>query len=264
MVKVRCMQCNIEFDTKPSFILNGGGKYCSRTCLGQSQKTKVIKICVVCGASFLVNPYVIKNGYGKYCSKPCQHLGMRKQIKRACAYCGKEFHAPPSDIASGRGKHCSVECQRKAQDKRLKRICEWCGAEFLVKPSRVANGWGNFCSHVCRSSIRTGPKCPRWKGGISYLPYCIKFNASLKERVRDAFGRKCYLCSTTEKENGEKLSVHHCDFNKQQGCTQARGWKLLPLCRICHGKTNGNRHHYFNLLANYWLDNPDIHFNSFN
>lgn len=80
--------------------------------------------------------------------------------------------------------------------------------------------------------------------------YCPKFNFSLKERIRDEFGRTCFLCPTTEEENGVKLSVHHVDYNKGQGC--GHEWNLVPLCRKCHVKTNYNRWHWFNLLGNYW------------
>lgn len=88
-----------------------------------------------------------------------------------------------------------------------------------------------------------------WKGGIKEYRYCSKFNDDLKEQIRDTFGRKCFLCGS--EENGRKLDVHHCDYNKGQGCGQR--WSLIPLCRKCHAKTNGNRHFYFNLLSNYWV-----------
>ncbi len=121
----------------------------------------------------------------------------------------------------------------------------------------------NLCPAVIHYAIRknniephpksvSGADHPAWKGGISYLPYCHKFNKSLKEQVREAFGRKCYLCGANE--NGKGLDVHHCDFNKQQGCKSDKGWKLVPLCKSCHAKTTFNRHWAFNKLANYWAD----------
>lgn len=99
---------------------------------------------------------------------------------------------------------------------------------------------------------RRGPKCPAWKGGVSFEPYCEKWTEELRESVREAFGRKCYLCPKTEADTGKKLDVHHCDFNKQQGCKGNSAWKLVPLCASCHAKTTNNRHWAFMLLANYW------------
>ena len=95
-----------------------------------------------------------------------------------------------------------------------------------------------------------------WQGGISFEPYCNKFNKELKEEIRENFDRKCLICS--KKENGKKLSVHHIDYNKMQGC--GHKWSLIPLCESCHAKTNFNRHYWFNLLNNYWLFNNEINF----
>ncbi|MFA5376566.1 MAG: NUMOD3 domain-containing DNA-binding protein [Dehalococcoidia bacterium] len=101
-----------------------------------------------------------------------------------------------------------------------------------------------------------GENNPNWKGGASFKPYCEKFTESLRENVRDAFGRKCFLCN--EPENGRRLSVHHCDYNRGQGC--GKSWNLIPLCVGCHGKTSKRKHYYFNLLSNHWAMNPEINF----
>ena len=93
------------------------------------------------------------------------------------------------------------------------------------------------------SKARKGEKHPNWRGGVSFEPYCHKFTEKIKEEVRDKFGRVCLLCNKREKENGVKLSVHHCDYNKKQGCDEHE-WELVPLCRSCHSKTNFNREYW--------------------
>lgn len=103
-----------------------------------------------------------------------------------------------------------------------------------------------------------GPNSYLWKGGLSFEPYCPDFNNSRKECTRERFGRKCFLCGILE--NGEKLHVHHCDYNKSQGC-KGKQWSLIPLCRSCHAKTNHNRWHWFALLRDYWIY-EHIDFNS--
>jgi hypothetical protein len=113
-----------------------------------------------------------------------------------------------------------------------------------------------------RSEMSRGEKSYAWRGGISFEPYCPEFNRNLKERVRDAYGRRCYLCLTTEEENKRRLSIHHNDYNKMQGCGK-RPWNLLPLCHRCHARTNGNRWYWFSLLYNYWAMNPEINFASY-
>jgi len=69
--------------------------------------------------------------------------------------------------------------------------------------------------------------------------YCYKFNNECKEHNREKFGRSCFICGRVEEENGEKLSVHHVDMNKNQGCNDI-DWKLIPVCRSCHGTINYN------------------------
>lgn len=101
------------------------------------------------------------------------------------------------------------------------------------------------------SESKRGSKHPNWKGGISFEPYCNKFNKELKKNVRDKFNNSCFICGKIEKENGKKLSVHHVNYNKGQGCGYS--WSLIPLCSSCHAKTNFNRYYWFNLLNNYWL-----------
>lgn len=90
----------------------------------------------------------------------------------------------------------------------------------------------------------TGEKHWNWKGGISHKPYCYKFNYELKEYIRDKFNRTCFLCGRTEGENGRKLSVHHVDYNKKQGCDSEDKWVLVPLCNSCHGKSHYNREYF--------------------
>lgn len=83
----------------------------------------------------------------------------------------------------------------------------------------------------------SGKNHPNWQGGISFKPYCVNFNNKIKELIRKEFNRKCFLCGVLEKEHNKKLSIHHIDYDKNQGCN--RDWKLIPLCNSCHSKTSG-------------------------
>lgn len=116
---------------------------------------------------------------------------------------------------------------------------------------RGQNGW-HHAEETRRkmSEAAKGEKNHNWRNGTRNEKYCFKFNHAMKERVRNAFGRKCFLCGGLSTD-GRKLDVHHCDYNKGQGC--GHEWNLIPLCNKCHGKTNADRHYYFNLLYNYWV-----------
>lgn len=83
----------------------------------------------------------------------------------------------------------------------------------------------------------------RWKGGISFEPYCKKFNNAFKERVREYFGRTCTNCGRPEHENKVRsgkvwrLSVHHVNYDKQVCCNSNNPW-FVSLCISCHSLTN--------------------------
>ena len=87
---------------------------------------------------------------------------------------------------------------------------------------------------------RTGENNPNWEGGLSFGKYCYKFNDELKERIREYFGRCCYICGKNEKNNGQKLSIHHVNFDKMVCCNNTKPL-FVPLCISCHAKTNYNR-----------------------
>ena len=81
---------------------------------------------------------------------------------------------------------------------------------------------------------------PNWQGGLSFLPYCSKFTKALKEKIRNFFARKCYVCGKTEEENGRKLDVYHVNYDKMVCCNTIKPL-FVPLCLKCHLRTNRNR-----------------------
>ena len=103
-------------------------------------------------------------------------------------------------------------------------------------------------------SIRLrGSKCHLWKGGISFEPYCVKFSREFKDRVRAFFGYHCVECGNVG--IGEKLHVHHVNFNKMSCCDDTIPL-FVSLCRSCHAKTNFNRDywetHFTDMINNYY------------
>jgi hypothetical protein len=81
----------------------------------------------------------------------------------------------------------------------------------------------------------------RWLGGVSFEPYCPMFTKELRERVREFFGYTCVECGAPQ--NGERLHIHHVNFNKQSCCDRSIPL-FVPLCRSCHGKTHINREYW--------------------
>lgn len=135
---------------------------------------------------------------------------------------------------------------------------EECGCELNVTHHTVSFYIKKYkIPQRSRSAAIMAARNPRWNNGSSFLPYCPRFNNELREEIREAFGRKCYICGTPEQDR--KLAVHHINFDKKAGC-YGRKFNLIPLCAKCHGKMGGSRHYYFNLLANWWALNPEITF----
>ena len=85
-----------------------------------------------------------------------------------------------------------------------------------------------------------------WEAFAINQPYCPRFNESCKESNRNKYGRQCFICGLPEKDNitstskHKKLSVHHVDMQKQQGC-EGHAWKLIPVCMHCHMKLHSAR-----------------------
>lgn len=106
------------------------------------------------------------------------------------------------------------------------------------------------------SEALRGEKSYLWLGGVSFEPYCPKFNNAFKKYIRTKFDNKCFICN---KDDERTLAVHHIDYAKNSICN-GKEWAFVPLCMSCHSKTNVNRWYWFNLLINYWAMNKDINF----
>lgn len=84
-----------------------------------------------------------------------------------------------------------------------------------------------------------------WEGFASEQSYCPAFNEACRESNREKYDRRCFLTGLPENENLTKtgkqrrLSVHHYDMDKMQGCDGKR-WKLIPVCLEWHNKVHTN------------------------
>ncbi len=94
------------------------------------------------------------------------------------------------------------------------------------------------------SEQRKGKGNPNWQGGISFEPYCFKFNNELKEQVRIRDNYTCQLCGNMWK-NGRKYTVHHIHYDKIN-CHP----DLICLCNKCNSVVNFNRPYYESLFMN--------------
>jgi len=79
----------------------------------------------------------------------------------------------------------------------------------------------------------------QWEAFAKEQKYCPAFNEACRESNREKYGRRCFICGKHESENitrngkQKKLSVHHVDLQKDQGCN-GHAWKLVPICLRHH------------------------------
>lgn len=76
MPYVRCKSCTKKFYVKPSWLKNGWGKYCSRNCRQEVQKTGKIINCHICGKTVYKSGTDLKNSKSRkyFCNKSCQTI----------------------------------------------------------------------------------------------------------------------------------------------------------------------------------------------
>jgi hypothetical protein len=262
-----CLGCGEEFYVKN--CLKGVRKFCGLDCWYKYVKETHVKVehipntfCLNCNKHFFLYPSQIKLSKKHFCSEECfkKYQEKVREGDLVCLNCGNNFYASLSVIKRNGGKYCSRQCFYESIKTENNCKCECCGKEFYSKPSKFLTGRGKFCSNQCRNFLQVGENHPAWRGGISFGKYCQLFNDKFKEKIRNRFGRKCFLCGKDQDEMCRKLSIHHIDYFKASIC-RGKDWAFVPLCGSCHGKTNYNRHYWFSLLINYWLSNPEIHLN---
>ena len=103
------------------------------------------------------------------------------------------------------------------------------------------------------SCTKQGIPREEFNGFAKNSPYCEKFDNDCRESNRIKYNN-CDYISGIHKDicsPNRELSVHHVDYNKQQGCDDHE-WKLIPLCLSNHIKTNTNRS-FWNRLFTYSL-----------
>jgi hypothetical protein len=180
------------------------------------------------------------------------------RVETSCTFCGENIKVIKSDFKKYKKHFCNNECKKKWFERQnVVTYCRWCGKELKLQKNQVRKN--NYCNLSHKGKFESlnhpvigqkGENNHMWRGGISFEPYCQLFNDEFKERCREFWGRKCGVCGKTEKENGQKLQVHHINYDKQVCCNSTKPL-FIPLCKQCHNKTNINRTGWENILTNF-------------
>ena len=130
----------------------------------------------------------------------------------------------------------SIKIHERLPEYRDKLVAAWNDPDLRKKRLEIMN------TEEYKEKVKhCGKDHPQWKGGISFEPYCPKFNKEFKERVRTFFDHKCVECGNPE--NGKHHSVHHVNFNKMSCCDTSIPL-FVTLCHNCHTKTNYHREYW--------------------
>ena len=260
-----CQYCGKKFYVQKRSLKVGKGKYCSDKCARIARRKRKALKCLSCGKLF----YTTESRNKKFCSRDCyakwtigkNHGRWRGgKLKTTCLQCGQSIMVYPQTLKQGNGKFCSRACfgkwnsehkkgKKHPNYKGLTSKCRFCGKIFHTYECHLKNGKGKFCSKTCFDKWQTGENSPNWQGGVSFEPYCSKWNNHFREYIRNKFNNKCFICGKTEVENGRKLSVHHCNYSKDCLCNiEDTTCQFVPLCISCHVKTNHNRDYWEQFL----------------
>jgi len=161
-----------------------------------------------------------------------------------------DFKIKIKDIKTAKGGClCPITKEELYNLHKIKKMsCVKIGKLFNVSPYIVTTWLKEYNILIMKLNEYIGVLSSNWQGGISFEPYCQKFNNQLKKTIRNNYYRKCALCG--KPETNRKHSVHHIDYDKSQGCN-GQDILMVPLCTSCHGKTSGKAHrqYYEDLLT---------------
>lgn len=205
---------------------------CGKECQG--------KRCKGCFLKYQRSPAYSKHAkYVRSCGSKSKTYKPEDYI---CPDCGREKESPTSP----RCKSCA------ATKRNLK---WWSNPEFKRKMSKVhkkifeerpervqslREGHKVFISDLDRKEefystrrVVSGEEHHWYRDGSRLdSEYGEDFDEVLKFQIRRR-DEHCQMCEKTEEDNGESLSVHHIDGNKENN----NPLNLIALCRNCHSKT---------------------------
>ena len=82
MPQTYCQSCNSEFYAKPSWIRNGGGKYCSASCRQEAQKNGSTFKCHMCNKKIYrtIKAQLSSKSKKYFCTKSCQTVWRNSEV----------------------------------------------------------------------------------------------------------------------------------------------------------------------------------------
>ena len=226
--------------------------YTSDTLKPHSNK-RVVTVCEGCGK---YRDIKFKD-YRELC-RSCSMIGKRHQ--NYGKHCSEETKEKIRRSLLGR-HHTKKEKKRMTKAHRKQRIKATEETKEKIRKALVIKCLSE--EYRQRMSARfQGISYDEWESFAKEQLYCPRFNEVCRESNREKYGRRCFICGLPESENiastgkHKKLSVHHVDMNKRQGCDGVR-WKLVPVCLKHHIHSELWKARIMYLLENVWTSTAD-------
>jgi len=179
------------------------------------------KICKYCGKEFNTLPSEIKRGRGKYCSKECFYkdktgknrtTGNHKQVKVKCANCGKELIRKAYRTKGN--NYCNSKCQMEYEYKNNIRdkfaITKKANKKVRLIGQPKLEGIPLSIEHKrkIRDKLK-GENNYNWKGGVNTTYELIRKCFEYRQWRSDIFTRDGFACQMCGDNKGGNLIVHH-------------------------------------------------------
>lgn len=106
--------------------------------------------CKICRNKFYAKPSWILKGWGKYCSKECQFEAQRKGRIVPCFICGEPTYKTKKDLRVSKSKKyfCSKRCQAIWRNSIVyvgKNHLNWKGGESVYRDTLIRNKIPQYC-----------------------------------------------------------------------------------------------------------------------
>lgn len=254
MVLCKC-GCGGEIKKGNDYIFNH-----HRRGEGYWDKQREPQLCK-CGCGEYANPgNRFINGHNGHNNRGERYWKSQQEPQLCECGCGK-YAKPGNRFIHGhqnRNQTISTEQCKKLREAQIKRWEDPIKREKLIEDQ--LKGWKNPIAHENASNgqqkrFEDPIEHEKLSAGIQGIPYdewedfaknqlyCPDFNDECKESNREKYNRLCFLTGLPEEKNitstgkQQKLSVHHVDMDKGQGCNGIK-WKLVPLCMSWHHKVH--------------------------
>ncbi len=113
----------------------------------------LIRNCKLCDTKFETKPSAVANGCGKYCSRECGHKAQRKGKDMECYLCGKYSYKSKTNLGRSKsGKFfCSKSCQTKWRNQEFAgpKHANWKGGRASYRELLERNNIPKICN-LCK------------------------------------------------------------------------------------------------------------------